>query len=114
MPKQKIILKGIGASPGKVQGEVKIVNFPREIERLKGDKIIVSSFLTPDFLAIVRKNQNILGIITDKGGRTCHAAIVAREQGIPYIAGAINATKLLKKNIMINMNGEKGTIYEIG
>lgn len=113
MPKNKIVLMGIGASPGEVEGEVEIVNSPREIERLKGDKIIVSSFLTPDFLATIRKNPSILGIITDKGGRTCHAAIAVRELGIPYIAGTMNATKLLKKNIVINMDGRKGIVYEI-
>lgn len=113
MPKNKIILTGIGASPGEVEGEVMTVNSLRDIEKLKRDKIIVSSFLMPDFLTVIKNNQNILGIITDKGGRTCHAAIVARELGIPYIAGAIGATKLLKRNTAIGMDGKKGIVYEI-
>lgn len=112
MPKQKIILKGIGASPGKIDGKVKIINFPEEIDRINKKEIIVTSFLTPDFLAIVKRNSKILGVITDRGGFTCHAATVTRELKIPYIAGTIRATKKLKENMNIVMDGEKGIIYE--
>jgi len=111
-PKQKIILKGIGASPGKAKGKVKILNFPEEIEKINGREIIVTSFLTPDFIAAVKRSRRILGVITDKGGLTCHAAIVVRELKIPYIAGAIKATKKLRENMAIDMDGEKGIIWE--
>jgi len=112
MPKKKIILTGIGASPGEIGGRVEIVNSSKEINKLKEGRIIVSSFLTPDLLPEIKKNKYILGMVTDRGGRTCHAAIVARELSIPYIVGAMNATKLLSKNKEINMDGRKGIIYE--
>jgi pyruvate,water dikinase len=59
----------------------------------------------------MRKDLNVSGIITDMGGMTCHAAIVARELRIPYIAGAIDATKKLKNNVLISMDSERGVIY---
>jgi len=111
MPR-KIILKGIPASPGNVEGKVKIVNFLNEVKGLTKEDILVTSFLTPDLVSIIRKDFPVLGIITDKGGTTCHAAIVARELKIPYIAGAIDATKKLKNNTFISLDSEKGIIYE--
>ncbi len=109
---QKIILKGIPASPGRVEGRVKIVNFLEELKGLNKGDIIVTSFLTPEFVSVIRKDLQISGIITDKGGATCHAAIVARELKIPYIAGAVNATKKLKDNTFISVNSENGIIHE--
>jgi len=109
--KERIILKGIGASPGKVRGKVKIINFPEEIDEINKAGIIVTSFLTLDFLIIIKRNPWVSGIVTNKGGLTCHAAIVARELKIPYIAGTAVATKKLKENMMIIIDGEKGIAY---
>lgn len=109
--KEKVILKGIGASPGRIRGKVRIVNFPEEIDEINEIGIIVTSFLTPDFLASLRRNPWVSGIITNKGGLTCHAAIVARELKIPYIAGTAVATQELKENMRIIIDGEKGIVY---
>lgn len=111
MPKQKIILRGIGASPGKIRGKVKIVNFPEEIDEINTKGLIVTSFLTPDLLATIKRNPSISGIITDKGGLTCHAAIIAREFKIPYIAGTVTATRKLKDDMKIVIDGEEGIVY---
>ncbi|MBI4101614.1 MAG: hypothetical protein HY443_01450 [Candidatus Nealsonbacteria bacterium] len=108
----KIILKGIPASPGRVTGKVKIIDPSRTIPKFSGQDIIVSSFLTPPFVALIKKNPAILGIITDGGGATCHAAIVARELRIPYIAGAIVATKKLRNNAEITTDSAQGLVYE--
>lgn len=111
MTKQKIILKGIGASPGRVQGKVRIIKFSEEIDEINKKGIIVASFLPPDFLAAIKRNPGVSGIVTNKGGLTCHAAIVARELKIPYIAGAAVATKKLRENKTIIIDGEKGIAY---
>lgn len=111
MSKQKIILKGVGVSPGKIKGKVKVINFPEEISGVNKTEIIVVSFLTPDLLTVVKRNSQISGIITDKGGITCHAAIVARELKIPYIAGTAGATEKLKNDMKIILDGRKGIIY---
>ncbi len=112
MKKQKIILKGIPASPGRSYGKVRIIKSSKDMNKLNGDEIIVTSFLSPDFVAILRENPCVCGVITNEGGATCHAAIIAREFKIPYIAGTVNATKKLKPNTFIKMDAETGLIYE--
>ena len=111
--KQKTTLKGIPASPGGlVRGKVKIINSLSGLGKLRKGDILVSSFLTPDFLPFIRNISLISGIITDKGCSTCHAAILARELGIPYIAATFYATKKLKNNAEIIMDSDRGIIYE--
>jgi len=68
--------------------------------------------LLPDFLPVIKRKSQILGIISDKGGLTCHAAIIARELEIPYIAGTKVATKKLKDGMILTMDGRNGIIYE--
>jgi len=112
--KRKTTLKGIPASPlGLVEGKVKIINSLQGLKKLSKGDILVSSFLTPDFVSFMRKISLISGIITDKGCSTCHAAILARELKIPYVAATINATKKLKNNITVVMNSDNGIIYEV-
>lgn len=109
---KRIILRGIPASIGTVKGKVKVVNSPEEIDELEGTEIVVVPFLLPDFLPAVKRKPQILGIISDKGGLTCHAAIIARELEIPYIAGTEHATKKLKDGMIITMDGRNGIVYE--
>lgn len=111
MPKQRIILKGIPTSPGQVRGKVKIIKFQEEINELKPGEIMVATFINPDFIFFVKSNSQISGIITDRGGATCHAAIVARELKIPCITGTAKATKKLKDGMKIVLDGGKGIIY---
>ena len=72
----------------------------------KGD-ILVASMTTPDYIPAMKKAA---AIITDEGGITCHAAIIAREFNIPCIIGTKNATKTLKDNNIIEVNANNGTI----
>ena len=110
---KKTILKGIPASRGgKVNGRVKVVNSLRGFRKLSKGDILVSSFLTPDFVSFMKKNSRISGIITNEGCSTCHAAILARELKIPYIAATINATKKLKNNTAVIMDSDIGIMYE--
>ncbi len=95
-----------------MRGKVKIVNFPEEIDELEETEIVVVSFLLPDFLPVIKRKSQILGIISDKGGLTCHAAIVARELEIPYVAGTEIATKKLKDGMTVTMDGRNGIVYE--
>jgi len=105
---QKIILRGIGVSPGRVEERVKMITFPEEIDGINEKRIIVTAFLFPDFLTSIKRNNLISGIITENGGLTCHASIITRELGIPYIAGARLATRRLKENMIITIDGEGG------
>lgn len=113
LKKKKIILTGITASPGNAFGKVRIVKVPGDILKTKKEEIIVAPFLTPEFVLLLRKNRQIKGIVTDRGGSTSHIAILAREFGIPYIAGTGTATKKLKNNTAVNLDGKLGTVYEV-
>jgi len=109
MPKQKIILKGISASAGIVKGKVKIILDPSENSKMKKGDILVTEMTNPLFLPAIQRAK---AIITDVGGLLCHAAIVSRELGIPCVVGTKRATKILKDNQKIKVDGEKGTIYQ--
>ena len=76
----------------------------------KGD-ILVTDMTDPDWEPLMKLSS---GIITNKGGRTCHSAIIARELGIPCIVGTENATEMLKNKELVTVScaeGEKGNIY---
>ena len=109
MPKQKIILKGISASAGIAKGKVKIILDPSENSKMKKGDILVTEMTNPLFLPAIQRAK---AIITDVGGLLCHAAIVSRELGIPCVVGTKRATKILKDNQKIKVDGEKGTIYQ--
>lgn len=113
MAKKKIILTGITASPGSAFGKVRVVKTFKDVLKTRKEEIIVAPFLTPEFIVLLRKNRQIKGIVTDRGGTTSHIAILAREFNIPYIAGTGTATKKLKNNTAVNLDGKMGTVYEV-
>ena len=71
------------------------------------DKILVTIQLTPHFFPYL---EDIKAIITDEGGITCHAAIIARELGKPCIIGTGNATKILKGEDLVEVNFNRGVV----
>jgi len=109
MPK-KIVLKGIPASTGIVKGKVKLVLNPFESSKMKEGNILVSEMTNPLYIPAISKAK---GIITDAGGLLCHAAIIARELNIPCIVGTKEATRILKDDKEIEVDGTNGIIYEI-
>ncbi|MBT6401543.1 phosphoenolpyruvate synthase [candidate division WWE3 bacterium] len=107
--KAKLLLEGLGASPGAATGPVRIVHSPKEIGTVKEGDILVAEMTNPDYVPAMKKAAAIL---TDKGGRTSHAAIVSRELGIPAIVGSVNATKMLRNDEIISVDGATGHVYE--
>jgi pyruvate, water dikinase len=106
-----LLLKGDPASPGIAWGPVKIIYSVSEIDKvLKGD-VLVTRQTNPDFVPAMKK---AVAIITERGGRTSHAAIVSRELGIPAIVGTVSATKVLQNGLVVTVNGLKGEIYKGG
>ncbi len=92
-------------------GISKLLKSPKEASKLTKDDIIVTDTITPDWDPLLKQ---VGGIITNKGGRTSHAAIVARELGVPAIVGCGNATELIQHNSTITMScaiGKTGYIY---
>jgi pyruvate,water dikinase len=71
--------------------------------------VLVAEMTTPDFVPAMKRAA---AIATDRGGRTCHAAIVSRELGIPCVVGTGNATKVLKQEQIITVDGSVGKVFE--
>lgn len=108
-PVKALLLQGDAASPGLASGIVKILHGPQEIGKIKTGDIIVADMTNPDYVPAMKK---AVAIVTERGGRTSHAAIVSRELGIPAVVGAKGAMHLLKENIVITVNGTTGEIFK--
>ncbi len=104
----QLILTGSPASPGIAFGPVVILHHPSEINRVKNGDILVATQTNPDYVPAMKK---AVAIVTDKGGRTSHAAIVSRELGIPAVVGTEKATKVLKEGQIVTVNGTIGEVY---
>ncbi|MDO5845979.1 MAG: phosphoenolpyruvate synthase [Methanocorpusculum sp.] len=105
----KQILQGYGASPGIATGRIVIVNDVKDTSKIKDGDIMVATMTNPDMVPAMKL---VVGIITDEGGMTCHAAIVSRELGTPAVVGTKQATTLLKEGQIVTIDGEKGLIYD--
>jgi len=103
------LLSGLSASPGAAAGAAAIILNPSEISRVKKGDVLVAEMTTPDYVPAMKRAS---AIATDRGGRTCHAAIVSRELGVPCVVGTGNATKILKEQQLITVDGTKGKVYE--
>ncbi|MDP2861077.1 MAG: phosphoenolpyruvate synthase, partial [bacterium] len=104
----KLLLSGQPASPGLGIGPVKIIFSPKEISKIKDGDVLVTIQTNPDFVPAMKKAA---AIVTERGGRTSHAAIVARELGIPCVVGAGGATTILKEGITVTVSGREGKVY---
>ncbi len=105
----EILLRGAAASLGVAPGPVKVIHHHEEIDKVKEGEILVTEMTTPDFVPAMKR---AVGIVTDTGGRTCHAAIVSRELGIPCVVGTSTATSKLKTGQIITVDGSKGLVYK--
>ncbi|HVP81442.1 MAG TPA: putative PEP-binding protein, partial [Nitrososphaeraceae archaeon] len=103
------LLQGTGASPGIVTGKVKLILRKDDITKIENGDIIVTTMTSPDLVPAMSKSA---AIITDLGGRTCHAAIVSREMGIPAIVGTQKATRILRDAQEVTVDAYNGIVYE--
>jgi pyruvate,water dikinase len=102
----RLILTGIAVGSKIGAGQAKVIKNPKEISRFHAGEILVTELTDPDWEPIMKMAA---AIITDKGGRTSHAAIVSRELGIPCIVGTKTATKILKDKMPITVDCSSGT-----
>jgi pyruvate,water dikinase len=110
--KGKLLTSGYAVSAGITSGKVKIILSPAEADILEEGDILVTEITNPDWDPIMEKAA---AIITTKGGRTSHAAIIAREMGTLAIVGAEGAFEVLKNGDMVtldNSSGKIGKVYE--
>lgn len=106
---KKPFIIGVGASPGVVAGPVRLISSAKEIHKIKPGDILTAAQTNPDYVPAMRKAA---AVVTEKGGRTSHAAIVSRELGIPAIVGAAGVLTKLKNDQVITVDGAKGYIYK--
>jgi pyruvate, water dikinase len=104
-----LLLQGQPASPGVGIGAVRIVLDPNDIDIVKPGDVLVAEMTTPDFVPAMKRAS---AIVTERGGRTCHAAIVSRELGIPCVVGAADAVERLAVDSLVTVDGSLGNVYE--
>jgi len=105
------ILRGVSASPGVYTGKVNVVlNAQAGIKSFKPGDILVTSMTRPEFLPLMSKAG---AFITEEGGISCHAAIVAREMRKPCIIGIKNVTKILKNGDIVQVDAKSGIVARL-
>ncbi|HWQ75524.1 MAG TPA: phosphoenolpyruvate synthase [Syntrophomonas sp.] len=104
----EVLVKGMPASPGVAFGEVKIIKND-DISDVKEGDILVTVMTNPDMVPAMSKAR---AIVTNEGGRTCHAAIVSRELGVPCIVGCHNATEVLENGQKVTVDATRGIVYK--
>jgi pyruvate,water dikinase len=103
-----VLLVGDAASPGLATGPAKIIRSAREMDKVNRGDVMVTEMTAPDFVPAMKRAA---AIVTDRGGRTSHAAIVSRELSIPCVVGAGEATSILRDGQVITVDGSHGKVY---
>ncbi|MEE9929375.1 phosphoenolpyruvate synthase [Microvirgula aerodenitrificans] len=110
--KSTVLVEGraIGQKVG--QGVVRLVRDASEMDSVKAGDVLVTDMTDPDWEPVMKRAA---AIVTNRGGRTCHAAIIARELGIPAVVGCGDATSVLKEGMKVTVScaeGDTGNIYD--
>ncbi len=93
-------------------GPVRVINDPSEMERVQPGDVLVADMTDPNWEPVMKRAA---AIVTNRGGRTCHAAIIARELGVPAVVGCGDATDVLKDGTLVTVScaeGDEGRIYD--
>lgn len=107
--RQRVLLRGLATSRGRVAGRVRVLTSPADQERLAAGEILVAPMTSPDWLPAMRRAG---ALVTDDGGMTCHAAIVSRELGLPCVVGTRTATTTLVDGQLVTVDGGSGEVLE--
>ena len=110
--KGKVLVEGRAIGQRIGAGPVKIIHDVSEMDKVQPGDVLVSDMTDPDWEPVMKRAS---AIVTNRGGRTCHAAIIARELGIPAVVGCGNATELLQDGQRVTVTcaeGDTGLIFE--
>lgn len=110
--KKEVVVTGLSIGHKIVSGVARVVKGAQDIAQVQEGDIIVTEMTDPDWVPVMKRAA---GIVTDRGGRTCHAAIVSRELAIPAIVGTKNGTTAIKNGDTITLDcfhGAVGTVYK--
>ncbi|MBE1546456.1 pyruvate,water dikinase [Mycobacterium sp. OAS707] len=105
--KHAVLARGLAAAPGTASGKVRVLQTPDEGDRLLEGEILVAQMTNPDWLPTIRRAA---ALVTNTGGMTCHAAIVARELGVPCVVGTRTATTDLHDGTTVTVDGTHGQV----
>jgi pyruvate,water dikinase len=106
-PTGAVLVSGLAAAPGVVSGPVRILSGTSDGPRLRDGDVLVASMTSPDWVPTMRRAA---ALVTDRGGVTCHAAIVGRELHLPTVVATRNATTVLRDGEMVTVDGRKGLV----
>lgn len=114
LPKEKgtVLVEGRAIGQRIGAGPVKVINDVSEMDKVQPGDVLVSDMTDPDWEPVMKRAS---AIVTNRGGRTCHAAIIARELGIPAVVGCGNATQILQDGQGVTVScaeGDTGFIFE--
>ena len=107
----EVLVTGRAVGEKAVSGRVRVIGHPAELAQFQPGEILVADTTTPDWGTVMKMAG---GIVTNRGGRTCHAAIVARELGIPAVVGCESATQRLHTGVEVTVScaeGDAGQVY---
>jgi pyruvate,water dikinase len=110
--KGKVLVKGKSIGQRIGAGTVRVVRDKSQMNTIRPGDVLVADITDPDWEPVMKTAS---AIVTNRGGRTCHAAIIARELGIPAVVGTGNATDVLAEGSSVTVScadGEKGLVYE--
>jgi len=110
--KKEVLIKGKAVGERIGHGKVRVLNDLSDAHKFKENEILVANITDPDWEPIMKKAS---AVVTNKGGRTCHAAIIAREIGVPTIVGTKDATRILTNGLDVTIScaqGEEGIVYK--
>ncbi|XOB99224.1 phosphoenolpyruvate synthase [Deinococcota bacterium DY0809b] len=110
--KGKVLVRGLAVGEKIASGRVRVITDPNKMDEFQPGEVLVTTITDPDWEPIMKEAA---AIVTDRGGRTSHAAIVARELGIPAVVGSENATRVLRTGKEVTVScaeGEDGKVYE--
>ena len=100
-------ITGIGAAPGKAQGKARWVQNSKDLQNFQPGEVLLAKMTSPDWAEVFQKAA---GVATEQGGMLCHAAIVAREEGIPAVVGVGSSLQELQDGDIVIIDGEEGSI----
>jgi pyruvate,water dikinase len=103
------LVVGLAASQGTASGRVRVLQSPKDGSRLEPGEVLVAPMTNPDWVPTIRRAA---ALVTDGGGMTCHAAIIARELGVPCVVGTGDATSRLHDGILVTVDGARGIVHE--
>ena len=101
----EILVAGKAVGEKIASGAVRIVRGPQDLAAFRAGEVLVAEMTSPDWESVMKKAA---AIVTDRGGRTCHAAILARELGVPAVVGTGGATRLLKNGRIVTVSCAQG------